>query len=279
MNNKGKASTVVLVFVLILFSFAILGAAAFFWLSYEKEKTARTQISEQLVTLTAEKDKIQKLLDEASQEKSALENKIKTHEGELAQLNQKLFDEAQAKTTLMGERDKLIEKINNLASQNQVMQEELVKRQEAMNSLETKLQEISAERDSLKQLTESTAGSGRVELETIVVSPSSQAQDQAGAAGAAAKVEGETGDAQQQAGQFSSASVLLVNRAHNFVVVDAGQAHGIKSGDIFDVFHNDEFIGKVKVEKVQETLCAAAFLENFKADLVSEHDVVKPSRQ
>ena len=72
-----------------------------------------------------------------------------------------------------------------------------------------------------------------------------------------------------------SAKVLLVNREHAFLIIDAGKNSGVKAGEIFDVFHNDEFIGKVAVEKVHDTLSAANFLANFNAELASASDVVK----
>lgn len=69
--------------------------------------------------------------------------------------------------------------------------------------------------------------------------------------------------------------VLAIDKEHAFVVVDLGSGNNLKLGDILSVYRNDKFIGKVKVEKVEEKSSAAAILNPWKNMEFKENDVVK----
>ncbi len=69
--------------------------------------------------------------------------------------------------------------------------------------------------------------------------------------------------------------ILAFDKEHAFVVVDLGSGNNLKLGDILSVYRNDKFIGKVKVEKVEEKSSAAAILNPWKNMEFKENDVVK----
>jgi hypothetical protein len=48
--------------------------------------------------------------------------------------------------------------------------------------------------------------------------------------------------------------VLVVNKDYNFVVINMGANESVALGSIFSVYHNNSYIGDVKVEKVHETM-------------------------
>jgi len=52
--------------------------------------------------------------------------------------------------------------------------------------------------------------------------------------------------------------ILVVNRAFNFVVVSLGKADGVKEGDRFSIYDNENHLGEVEVETVRKTISAAS---------------------
>jgi hypothetical protein len=68
--------------------------------------------------------------------------------------------------------------------------------------------------------------------------------------------------------------ILSYDREHTFVAVDLGSQSNLKLGDVLSVYRDDLFIGKVQIEKLQETTCAAVILHPWKIVEFKENDVV-----
>ena len=68
--------------------------------------------------------------------------------------------------------------------------------------------------------------------------------------------------------------VLVINKDYNFAVINLGSKDGIKLGDIFSVYHNDTYIGDVKVEKIHDSMSAAGFSSLEGGTKVGENDKV-----
>ncbi|MBU4589896.1 MAG: hypothetical protein KKG01_03125 [Candidatus Omnitrophica bacterium] len=66
--------------------------------------------------------------------------------------------------------------------------------------------------------------------------------------------------------------VLMVNKEHNFIVVDLGRASNLGFGDLLSIYRDDEFIGKAEVERVNEKTCAAAILPDWQDVEFKEND-------
>lgn len=69
--------------------------------------------------------------------------------------------------------------------------------------------------------------------------------------------------------------VLAVNEEHGFIIVDLGRVNNLKLGDILSVYRNEEFVGRVKVERVEEGICAAAILSEWQDVEFKENDEVR----
>ena len=69
--------------------------------------------------------------------------------------------------------------------------------------------------------------------------------------------------------------ILAVNKEYSFVVVDLGRADDIRLGDILSVYRDDNFVGSVKVEKVEDNVCTASILPSWKNEEFKEDDEVK----
>ena len=71
-----------------------------------------------------------------------------------------------------------------------------------------------------------------------------------------------------------STVVLSVNLEYGFLVLNVGLS-SVELGDVFEVFHRDKSIGRVRVEKIHDTISAADFLDGFDDDRVSEGDIAR----
>ncbi|MFZ2937683.1 MAG: hypothetical protein WA066_03140 [Candidatus Omnitrophota bacterium] len=69
-------------------------------------------------------------------------------------------------------------------------------------------------------------------------------------------------------------SIAVVNKDYNFAVINLGNNAGVKLGAIYSVFHNNSYIGDVKVEKVHESMSAAGFVNEGLKDKITEGDKV-----
>jgi hypothetical protein len=68
--------------------------------------------------------------------------------------------------------------------------------------------------------------------------------------------------------------VLSIHNDWNFVVIDLGW-DAVRIGDVVSIFRNDELLAKAKVERVQEGICAATILPQWKAETLKVNDSVR----
>ena len=67
---------------------------------------------------------------------------------------------------------------------------------------------------------------------------------------------------------------MVLNKEYNFAVINLGSTDGVNIGDLFSVYHNDKYIGDVKIEKVHDSMSAAGFESTAIKDNISEGDKV-----
>jgi cell shape-determining protein MreC len=60
------------------------------------------------------------------------------------------------------------------------------------------------------------------------------------------------------------AKVLAVDKEVNLVMLSVGRNDGVKKGYTFSVYRTDKFVGKVRVEKVYDDMCAGVILKTYK---------------
>ena len=76
-------------------------------------------------------------------------------------------------------------------------------------------------------------------------------------------------------GSVITGKITMVNKEYAFVVVNLGTQHNLKAGDILSVYRNDEFIGKVQIERAEGKMSAAAVLPDWQNVEFKESDIVK----
>jgi hypothetical protein len=123
-----------------------------------------------------------------------------------------------------------------------------------------------------------------IELGTIVVSPEAKLSatkakktkevKKAVKKAAPVKEEAKKSAAPVAAAAKLEGNILVVNKDYNFVVINLGSKEGVKAGNVFGVYHNDKYMGEVKVEKVHESMSAAGLASNNMKDVINEGDKV-----
>ena len=63
-----------------------------------------------------------------------------------------------------------------------------------------------------------------------------------------------------------------MNKEYNFAVINLGSKDGVNVNDIFSIYHDNKYIGDVKVGKTHDSMSAADFVSASTKDLVSEGD-------
>ena len=69
-----------------------------------------------------------------------------------------------------------------------------------------------------------------------------------------------------------AAEVLQVNRAFNFIVINAGSEDGIQKGAVVNVIRDKRLIGKAVVEKTRQNVAAAIILPEWSTDSIEPGD-------
>jgi len=69
--------------------------------------------------------------------------------------------------------------------------------------------------------------------------------------------------------------LLAVNKEHKFILVDLGRANNLELGNILSVYRGGEFIGRVRVERMEERICAAAILPDWQEVEFKQNDEVE----
>lgn len=68
--------------------------------------------------------------------------------------------------------------------------------------------------------------------------------------------------------------ILVVNKEYDFAVINLGGRDGVGVGDTFSVYHNDSYVGDVKVDKTREIISTCIFESKEIEDAISEGDKV-----
>lgn len=291
-NNKGKVSTFLGILLLVSFSFALLGLSSYFLLSYEKEKKARQGLEEQFNLIKEEKDRIQKELDDAKIRAEFFEREIKKNEKTISDLETRLDKDSKERVSLIDTQAKLMDKILGLEQEKVNLKELLNDKLLKLEQLENQLEEMTLANKKREEalLRQSKEGSIAEDLDKIVVSPSvsmnkadleTQIPPDSKSVSNSSENESSKGKADSEKTVTAipnhrpslSSTVLLVNREYDFIILDVGKSGGVAIEDIFEVFHKGKSLGKVRVEKVHELMCAAKFLEGFQENEARESDI------
>ncbi len=182
----------------------------------------------------------QQQLTQTVEEKKKVENKLIETVKAKEQVEGELASEKEKSLTLKKELDDKEQQIKTTLDR---LEREITARKKAEAQLMITLKEKENLEVKVKNLKEAPT----IELEKIVIKP----------------------------GSVITGKITMVNKEYAFVVVNLGTQHNLKAGDILSVYRNDEFIGKVQIERAEEKMSAAAVLPDWQNVEFKEDDIVK----
>ena len=284
-SNTGKTLTIFVVLIVVLLA----SSTSIGFFLYHKEADLRRSAETDLSASTDAQTKLQTQLKEAQTRLTVLEDKNKEADGKInnlmdeAELNQGLHkalktENASLKEALEAAKkekekvqsdlldtDKRYKELQGLLKAEQDKSQELAKRvaqlEDAKERDDVKIQAMKADllpydqRPPEAQIagevvpprgTPRSGDKGKVELDKIVVNPN----------------DGTRG------------KVLSVDKDAEFIVCNIGLKQGIKAGDMLSVYRGEEYLGDVKVSRVQQEMAAADIVPPFSSRKVRKNDIV-----
>jgi len=276
MPEKAKPSIIIFI-LLILVSLSFAGAG--FYL-LQKEKTRSLNLQEELDGLKIKYDAAETRLGEYKKTISQLELKLKDAQTNIDTLTSSLEQETKAKQEVLdqvvqlkvdlekqkGLRTDLETKLTKSQKDVEKVQAQLKEMESKKAQLETQIKDLEAQAQQA-QGQQQTQAQG-VELGTIVVG----SEDNGVSGQAAGSTSREQPKEKARVSSLLEGKVLVVNKDYNFVVINLGSKDGVNAGDVFVLYHNNKYIGDIKVEKIHESMSAADFTSASIKGAVSEGD-------
>lgn len=277
MADKAKAPTpVVILIVLLVVSLCLAGVI---FNSLQRERAKSLALQEELNNTKEIQKVLESKLEEAKRMIQRLESKLKDNLAQIDSLNRELQQERVQKEEALSGLQQLkidLEQQKTLRSDLETKftqaQTDVKKIQSQLSTLEFKKTELETK---IKELEEKSEG---VELGTIVVNPEvlGTPPKQAPASPAAKK---QTQKSTTSVSAGLEGKILVVNKDYNFAVINLGNKDGIDVGNVFSVYHDNKYMGDVKIEKVHDSMSAADFVSPDMKDKISEGDrVVRKSK-
>jgi len=270
MADKLKAPVFILVGLILV---SLFFAGAVFNL-LNKERAKNLALQEELEEVKTKQRITQTKLDESKDTISALQAKLQEAEGQVEKLNSQLNQEVSEKQGALGQIEQLkvdLEQQKSIRSdlENQLtqIQKDAQKLKARLDELESKKTELETKIKNLEAQVQQPPTEQGVELGKIVVGPSGEtnvpAQSQ------------EIGTQEKQVVASSlEGKILVVNRDYNFAVINLGSKDGVDIGNIFSVYHDNKYLGDIRIEKVHDSMAAADFVSAQMHDKVNEGDKV-----
>jgi len=262
-------------------------AGGIFYL-YQKEQTLNVSLQREKEELNLNIKITQANLDESQKEVSTLGLKLKDSQAQIETLTGNLEQEKNTKEEALTQIRQLKSDLEKQKGLRGDLENKLKQAENDLSQIRVKLNDLESQKAQLetkvKDLEEQAkqALSKDVELGKIVVSPDA-------ATGAQEHLTPESDLSSQPISTSPSVSVkeerqesppgltgkvLVLNKEYNFAVINLGSADGVNIGDIFSVYHNNNYIGDVKIEKVHDSMSAAGFASTAIKDSISEGDKV-----
>lgn len=283
MNPKLK---VIVLIIAILISLSLAGTGLYL---FQREHIKNIQLEEKLEELSAKQKASEAKFLEAQKVLATLESKFKEAAERIDTLNSQidtLNSQIDTLNTQVGQekasKDEAVAKIEQMRSELEQQKElrtsleaRFSKSQDDVSNILSKLKTMKSEKETLELKVKKLEAKSHVELGKIVVSPETvqvaslkEEKDK--------KITEPVSSAKEVPGikQGIEGKVLVLNKEYNFAVVNLGSKDGIVIGDQFAVYHGDKYVGDVKVEKVQESMSAAGFVEEDIKNKVKEGDKV-----
>ncbi|MCM8797268.1 MAG: hypothetical protein NC923_05270 [Candidatus Omnitrophica bacterium] len=280
MEEKARA-LIVLLTGLIIAAVGI-GGAGFYFL--QKEHAKNVELVAKLDEITTKLRLTDSMLEDSKKTIVDLQKKLSDATQNIDKLNAELQQEKSMRQETLAKLDTLNTELQQHKNLREELEKKLADAQESAKNTQTQLQELQAKKAELeKKVSELETKTKNIELGNIVVSTESPVPTETKSKKTGAdKVKPEEKKAKSSPPPVSGdieGKVLVVNKEYDFVVINIGAQDGLRLGDQFSVFHDNEYVGDIKVEKLQDNMAAAGFLSPDLKSAVNEGDrVVKKGK-
>jgi len=262
MGQQGKAATIILAVT----AFVGVGAAGAGFILEEQQRSKRVALEGELLVMTQAKDAAEAQLADLRRARAQAESELARFRSEADRTTEQLAQMQQDKDELneqlsdkSAEIDRLSQVLREEQTSRSTLVEQLAQAQSDYQAAHSELEELRQSQLTLEAKLKDLTGGRPVELEKVVVRKSGT-NFAAATEAAAAALEGQ---------------VLVINREFDFIVVNLGKSHGVSIGRTMQVLRGQDILGTVRVEKVYDTLSAAAILPQSKKEQIKEGDKVR----
>lgn len=267
-GSKGSS----LVFIILILVVLVLAGGALLLL--QKERSKNITLQGEIEEIRARQKVAEMKLSDSKNMIVDLEAKLRDAATQINNLSRDFDSEKSAKLEALAKMEQLRQDVEQQKSLRMDLENKLAMAQKDVNAMKTQLNNLEIKKAELEtkvyDLEEKTKD---VELGTIVVGPEA-------AQSMVTQDEGSSKTKQSKSAKSSKSKpgiegkVLVVNKDYKFVVINLGSKDGVSVGDEFSVYHNNKYIGDVKVEKIQDSMAAAAYVSPALRNKVFEGDKV-----
>lgn len=265
---------------MVIVAFLLVSLTAISVFFFQKELERRKMVEAVLEKNRTDTAKMEEALKEATKQKSLLEEKLKEAEERLndvsdeLELEKGLREEAkQENVTLKGQLDKLKSEKDSLTSEKNTVQESLIKK---LADLEAKLQaEMEAKKLIEQKLSSYDPSYASQSIKTAIPAPESAPQKVV-----SDKIINATGTSVNldkivvEPEANSKGRILSVDLETEFVILNLGSKDGMEIGHVLSVYRGKDYLGDIKVTRVQPDMSAADLIPPFSSRIVRKNDQV-----
>ena len=275
-NNSGKVLTIFLIIIFILMSSLTAISLFFFQKEVELRKLSELNL-EQTKTIEA---KLQADVKEAKKQSFLLEEKNKEATEKIESLMDELDLEKGVREEIKKENLALKEAMDKDSKEKEDLTAKLSSSEEKIAGLEKQLQEevdrsaqLEKRSQELEQLSQSLESkikafdSGNA-VASIVPPPQSTEK--------AAPKEVQLDKIVVSPSGGTEGKVLTVDQDTQFLIFNLGKKDGITEGSVMSVYRGNEYLGDIKVSRVQPEMSAADFIPPLTSQTVQKDDRVIP---
>lgn len=274
MNRKGTVSALILI-GLIIISLGLAAAASYF---YQKEHAKNIQLQEQVDELNTRQRVTEDKLEESKKLAMDFQLKLQAAKAQIDSLTGELAQEKSARLEASNKLEQIRADLEQQKAKREDLEDRLNQSQDDSKKIKEQIKVIQQQKAELEAKIKSLEpGASTVELGKVVVNSETAIAD--AKARAEAKMKANVLPAKVEKKEKAplakslEGKVVVVNKEHNFVVLNLGSKDGVSMGDEFSVSRAGKNIGDVKVEKVHESMSAAGFAAELK-DIINENDKV-----
>jgi vacuolar-type H+-ATPase subunit I/STV1 len=269
-----KVKPSLLIPIVLIFAFASLACSGFYFL--QKERVNSASLQKTLDELSAKQAISEKKLAEYQRTIAGLEEKLGEAKEQIAALKEGLEAEKASRAAALKEAGDLKLSLEEQKKVKSNIEDKLSKAEAEAKKIKSELKDLENKKSTLEKKVselEDKLKSG-VELGTIVVNPETGAPQAAMPPAEDFTEEKPVSVPAPSALQQQEGKVLVVNKDYNFAVISLGSEDGVSIGNVFSVYRNNKYVGDVKVEKVHDSMAAAAFTSPDLKEKVLEGDKV-----